>query len=150
PVPQRVSTGKVEPYAAHTSAPVDDVDSPVGRLTSQWRKQQPNVAPPPPPPNQPIHTFFRHNSVQLNNNPNAPPHPNTPGQTLRTPCTGRPPLARQRVSRMELLQVSGSRPHELTQHFMPPAATTADAGQAGTVTLNPPGQPTQAPVKAPL
>ncbi|GIW82832.1 MAG: hypothetical protein KatS3mg105_4639 [Gemmatales bacterium] len=95
PVDQRRSVGRRQPYSAH-------------------RSEQRDQAPNPPLPGQPQHTFFRHNSIE-----GSPPvNPTAAGQTLIRPFDWLVHLNRQLVSPMELLEVCGFKPHELTQQFM--------------------------------
>jgi hypothetical protein len=92
PISSRASYGRNQPYAAHVS---------------QQNSQESTVT------NQPQHTFFRHNAAEQNGIPIGPPNP-----TLLSPFNWLVHLDRQVISPMELLQVSGFKPHELTQQFM--------------------------------
>ncbi|HZU36165.1 MAG TPA: hypothetical protein VFA18_09660 [Gemmataceae bacterium] len=90
------SYGKTEPFA-----------SAVAQVVPQ--------APQPALTTQPQNTFFRHNGVEASN-----PSASTAGQTLHIPFNWLPQPDRQLVSPMELLEVSGYKPHELTQTFIQP------------------------------
>ncbi len=93
PVVGRASTGRKQPYAAHSS---------------QLARQQPT----PAHADQPQHTFFQHNADAA-----------TPGPNRRVPPRNYPAfdwlvhLDRQLISPLELLHVSAFKPHELTQQF---------------------------------
>jgi hypothetical protein len=93
PIAERSSMGRRQPYAAHAS---------------QLKPQRPN----PARVNEPQHTFFQHNADS-----------NTPGPNWRVAPQNYPPfdwlvhLDRELISPMELLHVSGFKPHELTQQF---------------------------------
>jgi hypothetical protein len=102
-VDQRASVGRAQPWAAHFS---------------QLLKQQPLNAANNNMPNQnePQHTFFRHNAREST----PPPDPKTPNQTLTIPFNWLVHLDRNLISPMELLHVSGYKPHELTQQFVSP------------------------------
>jgi hypothetical protein len=104
---KRVSFGRDEPYAGHTS---------------QLFPQNPATA------TAPKHTFFRHNAQEdaTGTGPKTPPAPYSPTnttQTIRIPFDWLVHLDRQLISPMELLYVSGGKPHELTQNFVQAAAT---------------------------
>jgi hypothetical protein len=89
----RASVGRKQPYAAHSS---------------QLKQQQPA----PALLDQPQHSFFQHNVDST-----------TPGPNWRQPPDRYPPFDwlthadRPLISAMELLHVSGFKPHELTQQF---------------------------------
>jgi hypothetical protein len=92
-----VSWGRYQPLSGTTSA-------------TQRFKQ----APSPAPKSMPLNTFFRHNAIEGT----PPPSASTPGQTLQIPFDWMVLLDRQLTSPMELLHVSGFKPHELTQQFV--------------------------------
>lgn len=102
-VATRASTGRRQPYAAHVTQQKDQ--KPATLLTDQ-----------------PQHTFFRHNAQEAPpdlNDPAATPVFNaTADQTLKAPFDWLAFLDRKLISPMELLFVSGFKPHELTQQFM--------------------------------
>jgi hypothetical protein len=93
PVAARASYGRKQPYAAHPS---------------QLKKQQPK----PGLAKQPQHTFFQHNADAT-----------TPGPNWRVVPRNYPRfdwllhLDRPLITPVELLHVSGFKPHELTQQF---------------------------------
>jgi hypothetical protein len=97
----RASVGKSQPYAGHFT---------------QWKTQAPSTV----YTDQPQHTMFKHNMIEASGPPNA-----GGSQTLRVPFDWLAHLDRQLVSPMELLGVSGFKPHELTQQFVPTFTTTA-------------------------
>jgi hypothetical protein len=96
PRANRHSFGRLQPYAA-------------GRPLVSQNPQ----GPPANPNNQPLHTFYRHNS-QFNTQPAGIP----PGDTLKTSFDWLTHPDRLLVSPMELMNVSGVRQHELTHYFM--------------------------------
>jgi hypothetical protein len=91
PIQSRASVGRMEPYAANAT----------------FQKSQ---NPMPADNTQPKNTLFRHNS-QSN------PPPAAGDANLSLPFDWLVHLDRQLVSPMELLQVSGFKPHRLTQQF---------------------------------
>ncbi|MGF1578095.1 MAG: hypothetical protein ACFCD0_01895 [Gemmataceae bacterium] len=97
PVQQKNSFGRREPYDG-----------------SELVKQQldPPMPPPMPPPMVPAHSFFRHNSKK--DDKTMLPATN---DTLTFPFSWLVHLDRKLTSPIELLHVSGYRPHELTQQF---------------------------------
>ncbi|MGE3805487.1 MAG: hypothetical protein AB7K24_12500, partial [Gemmataceae bacterium] len=101
---ERYPTGKYQPYASE--------------LTTQLKQMMPTGV-----TGQIQHTFFRHNSKD------DPANAGTPMQTIKMPFDWLVHLDRQLVSPMELLQVSGFKPHELTQQFMQPDATNSPCGE---------------------
>jgi hypothetical protein len=96
---ERVSYGRMEPYAGHKS---------------MLRKQSPE----PVNPHQPKHTFTRHNGIEADQDKLNPKRIN---QTLKLPFDWLVHLDRKLVSPIELLHVSAFKPHELTQEFMSPS-----------------------------
>jgi hypothetical protein len=106
PPEQRFAWGRNQPYAADVSL---------------RQKQAPQaVTAPPPYTTRPQHTLGRQNG-QEETPPPAPdtiPPPNPPTQTLQLPFDWLVHLDRQLISPMELIHVSGFKPHELTQQFM--------------------------------
>jgi hypothetical protein len=98
PLAERNSFGRSQPYAAHYS---------------QFKQQQPA----PSLVDQPQHSFFRQNAIEQ-----TPPAQPGPNQTLAIPFGWLVHLDRNLISPMELLQVSGFKPHELTQQFMFPGS----------------------------
>jgi hypothetical protein len=101
-VPKRLSYGKREPYAATPIVAQQPAFPPAAGFTLQ-----------------PQHTMFRHNGVQAasavaNGNPDLA----TNGPTLNIPFHWLTHLDRQLITPGELLQVSGWKPHELTQQFI--------------------------------
>jgi hypothetical protein len=75
---------------------------PYGGQASQYVAQIPGIS----AANQPINTFFSHNGLTA--------------ATLDTPFTWLTHLDRPLVNQLELLHVSGYKPHELTQQFIMP------------------------------
>ncbi len=123
PYAQRHSWGKKEPYAGWGGALIQDA----ARPRKYWQ-QQPNNG---RLTNQPQHTFFEHNYVEFQGSRRPRSASSTAGQTLRIPFDWLVQLDRQAVSPIELLQVSGFRPHELTQQFVaPPYYTTSQTNVA--------------------
>jgi hypothetical protein len=108
------AAGQVKPAIDQTKLYSYAKREPYGSAASQWAGYNPqtNQAPNPPAPNWPQNTFYRHNGLESNN-----PNPGTPGQVLQIPFHWLTHLDRQLVSPMELLQVTGYKPHELTQQF---------------------------------
>lgn len=93
-----VSYGRRQPFAAAALIPQNPVPVVAG---------------------QPLHTFFRQNSqAGLNAMTGAPPDLSAGDPTLDTPFEWLVHLDRPVVNPLELLHVSGYRPHELTQQFI--------------------------------
>ncbi len=94
----RHSYRRLQPYAA----------------SQALRQQAPNPVPVTNPP-EAQSTFFRHNSTQ----PAGPPAPTTiaAGDTLKTSFDWLTHLDRRLISPMELVNVAGVKPHELTAAF---------------------------------
>jgi hypothetical protein len=108
------SYGRTQPYAAS----VGSASNPL------WFAQTPTTpVGPTATPLPPKNTFFRQNSVEDPPGP-ANPAPTTPGQTIKVPFDWLVHLDRQPISPMELLHVSGFKPHELTQMFVQPDGRT--------------------------
>jgi hypothetical protein len=90
--------GRRQPYAADSN--------------TQIALQSPQEYDPDSPTPQPKHTFFRHNSRS-----NDPKVPDTNKNLLSFPFDWLVHLDRPLINPLELLHVSGYRPHELTQQF---------------------------------
>src|SRR5262249_39769161 len=112
------SVGRAQPYAAHplwlrNQQPTDTAGTPIPDTTAA-----PQIR----------HTFFRHNSKRPLDSMNNPPTISTPAtdsdtaaastDTLRMPFDWLLHLDRTPQNPIELLHVSGFKPHELTQQFM--------------------------------
>ncbi len=103
PVDQRAATARRQPYTAHqTQLAIYEGPMPVDRR------------PIPPNMNQPQHTLFRQNAREAV----PPPSAATQAQTMAIPFDWLVHLDRPLANPMELLHVSGFKPHELTQQFM--------------------------------
>lgn len=125
PVENRHSYGKLQPYAG-----VNDITSGTD-VAGVWAEQHPDrdyvAMGLQPLTAQPQHTFLRHNGVETDRRvagpvgPQPNPQPNTGGvtynNTMRLPFDWLVHLDRQPSSPVELLHVSGFKPHELTQQF---------------------------------
>lgn len=137
PVEDRAAIGKLQPYSGLNERPAA---SPAKLL---WVKQTPdrdlNTAGINKLQNQVQHTFFRHNSIEAT----TPQYGQRPGgatvsayaNTLQLPFDWLVHLDRAPVSPAELLQVSGYRPHELTQTFHNAVTLTATLPTAPSTTL---------------
>lgn len=124
-VQYRRSIGKMQPYAA-----VNEAAAPPATTMPQtvWQPQRPdeNKTTPGHQPlvNQVQHTFMRHNAVEgvfPLADPFVNPQPDANGlltyNTLKLPFEWLKHLDRAPTSPVDLMQVSGYRPHELTQQF---------------------------------
>jgi hypothetical protein len=130
PGPQyRVSIGKTQPYAG-----LNDYTINAGVVThnSVWADQSPDrdtaTAGLQRLQAQPQHTFLRHNAIETDRrtdmmmplvapNPTATANGLAAANTLRLPFDWLVHLDRPPTSPVDLLHVSGYRPHELTQQF---------------------------------
>lgn len=102
PPHQASSWGRRQPYTASNGS--------VNGAGSWWRPEQPAT----PQLNQPLTTFYRHNSAtEPGFNPNNPLN-NT---AIDVPFNWLVHLDRPLISPMELLHVSAFKPHEMTQQF---------------------------------
>jgi hypothetical protein len=116
----RASYGKAQPHAS--------LGGPLGAVT-QWAKQQ-FKNPNPTGKGLELHTFYMHNGVDA---PGGPPQKLTASpQTLQVPFNWLVHLDRQPISALELLHVSGYKPHELTQQFVTGASFDPTVGKGGT------------------
>ncbi len=129
PGPQfRVSLGKMQPYAGLNDYTVTGTAI---SNNSVWTEQSPDrdaaVAGLQRLQNQPQHTFLRHNAVETDRrsdmgamvvpNPTIDANGLASSNTLRVPFDWLVHLDRTPTSPVDLLHVSGYRPHELTQQF---------------------------------
>jgi hypothetical protein len=121
----RKSFGRIQPYAS--SAGVANVavnnNTPAALLA-----QSPIYTLSPTPANQPQHTFYRHNAREdtpaaANTTPGAP-------LTLKKSFDWLTHFDRKLINTMELLNVSGVKPHELTSWFQR-GCLVADTPAAG-------------------
>jgi hypothetical protein len=131
-VQYRSSIGKMQPYAA-----INDAAGPGAPLPeSLWLPQRPDenktTAGHQAMTNQIQHTFMRHNAVEgvfPLTDPFMNPLPNANGllpyNTLKLPFDWLRHLDRAPTSPADLLEVSGYRPHELTQQFNRVSTVTA-------------------------
>jgi hypothetical protein len=138
PWPSRFAWGKKEPYAAWSALSLITQQPTPDTTRLRLVPQQPT----PALTNQPQHTFFGHNyetyRAPVVPGPNTSPAPTNSSATLTVPFDWLVQLDRQVVSPVELLQVSGFRPHELTQQFVaPPYYTTSQVAVTTTGTPQP-------------
>jgi hypothetical protein len=115
-IQNRTAWGRNQPFAAYSSALIAGSPDPNSQLLIQ-RPLVGGVA----LSGQPQHTFFRHNAVE----PPPTPASFSANNTLKTPFDWLVHLDRQLISPMELLNVSGFRPWELTQQFYYPVTNTS-------------------------
>jgi hypothetical protein len=101
------TTGKVNPPNITTDRRARGKYHPLAGAAALWLAQDPAT----PPANQPKNTFFRHNST-------SDTAPTTADATLQWPFDTYTHFDRLPTSIVDLLHVSGVRPHELTQTFM--------------------------------
>jgi hypothetical protein len=108
PPTNRYSMGRKEPYASDNTNP---------GAGSQWQPQNPTT---PPSGNLKYHTFFRHNAAEDVNAMLQPvtPIPNGGEPTLTYPFHWMVHPDRPLINPMEVVHVSGYKPHELTQQFV--------------------------------
>jgi hypothetical protein len=114
-ITNRHSMGRTHPYFGHFS---------------QQRQQIPSFTAPTTftaYAGQPQHTFFKHNYIEPSGAPGQTPFYAGQTETLRVPLDWLVHLDRQVASPIELLQVSGFKPHELTQQFLPTFTTQSAA-----------------------
>jgi hypothetical protein len=109
------SWGRKQPYSQPYNNSVTVAYSNTDPRGLMFVPQNPDVT--NPPSTQPKNTFFRHNAVE-----NAAPPLATPAsgqvQTLQIPFDWLVHLDRPLISPLELLHVSGVRPHLLTHQFI--------------------------------
>jgi hypothetical protein len=110
PFNQRTASGRLQPYAAHSS---------------QWVAQNP--LPPRTGAGQVNHTFFRQNAQE-----DTTPIGSGASQTIKLPADWLVHLDRPIISPVELLSVSCYKPHELTQQFVTPPTPTGGTPPNGT------------------
>jgi hypothetical protein len=109
------SYGRTQPYAANSSLSGTATTSymwPAQAAKTPITAQPPTGVTLPPPPNT---TFYRQNAVE----DTGPPATATT-ETVKVPFDWLVHLDRQVISPMELLNVSGYKPQELTQQFVTP------------------------------
>lgn len=144
PVEQRMSFGKMQPYASVNNK--NDTQS-LNDTETVWLPQTPKRVYNSPVyaalQNQPQHTFLRHNGVDAYY-PGAAAVVNptqTPAgmayNTMKLPFEWLTHLDRSPTSPVELLQVNGFKPHELTQQFNRLADVSATIPAAAPATMPP-------------
>ena len=119
PFANRYSIGKVQPQAGQclATAPVAPAVDPTHTFPSSMVIDQ---NPTTPVANQPKHTFGRHNGQGAAPAATTFTAPATLTDTTMVPFEWLVHLDRPLINQIELIHVTGGKPHELTQNFIVP------------------------------